>query len=291
MDKLPHMRTFILAVENSSIVKAAQQLGITKAAASKRIIELETSLNTQLLHRTTRSLKLTEIGKSYYESLKKVFHALADAETIVSISQEKPVGTLKVMSHRHFGEKYIVKNIQEFMTLYPELKLDLELADRFPDLEAENIDIIFGIGQDGPDHLVRKKLTSVYHVLCATPTYLQKFGMPTMPEDLKNHRYITHSFRQPDNLLIFKNDKEIYVDFHIRINDAQAMLQCALQHVGFIKIYNYFIEDMLQTGELVEILKEYREPSKSIYLFYKQQKYIPVKIRSFIDFIYKKIKI
>ena len=283
------MKAFMLAVEEGSIVKAAAQLGITKAAASKQLIDLENNLNTQLLYRTTRMLKLTDIGRLYYESLKNVFTAVADAEAIVAHIHQKPVGTLKIASHRHFGEKYIVSHIKEFMTLYPELKIDLDLADRFPDLEKENIDVLCGVGQDGPDHLVRKKISSVHHILCASPDYLQKFGVPKIVEDLKKHRYITHSFRNPDNILTFKNNKEIYLDFHIRVNDAQTMLQLALQGLGFIKIYNYFVEDHIKCNKLVEILNEHREPSRPIYLFYQQQKFLPTKIRLFVDFICNKI--
>lgn len=289
MDKLKHMKTFMLVVESGSIVQAAHQLGISKAAASKQLIDLEENLNAQLLHRTTRKLKLTDTGQLFYESLKRVFSAVLEAESIVTNLNNKPIGTLRVASHRHFGEKYIVSNIKEFMLLYPDLKLDIELADRFPNMEKENFDLLCGIGHEGPDHLVRKKIATIHHILCASPQYLAEFGVPTSPEDLKKHRFITHSFRNPDNVLLFKNNKEIYLDFSIRLNDAQAMLKCTLEGLGFIKIFNYFVEEHIKNGRLIEILKEYREPAKSLYIFYRQQKFLPLKIRLFIDFICRKI--
>lgn len=289
MDKLKHMKTFMLIVELGSIAKAAHQLGISKAAASKQLNDLENEMNTVLLERTTRSHKLTDTGELYFESLKNVFAAVIEAEAIVTQIHDKPVGTLRIASHRHFGERFIISNLQEFHSLYPDLKLDIELADRFPDMERENIDLLCGIGHEGPDHLVRKRIATIRHILCASPDYLFKYGMPKTPEDLKNHRYITHSFRNPDNLLQFKNGKEIHVDYRIRLNDAQAMLKCALQHLGFIKIFNYFVDQHIQSGKLIEILKEFREPEKSLYVFYKHQKYIPIKIRIFINFLCKKI--
>jgi DNA-binding transcriptional LysR family regulator len=173
--------------------------------------------------------------------------------------------------------------------LYPDLKIDLELADRFPDLEKDNIDILCGIEYEGPDHYVRKKIFSANHILCASPDYLAKFGTPKKPEDLKRHRYITHSSRSPDNLLVFSDNKEIYLDFHLRLNDARIMLECALQGLGFIKIFNYHIEEAIRSGALIEILKPYREPEKSIYIYYQQQKFLPKKIRLFLDFLYQKI--
>jgi len=137
--------------------------------------------------------------------------------------------------------------------------------------------------------LVRRKIYSAQHILCASPNYLSKFGTPKKPNDLISHRYITHSFRNPDNILIFNNDEEIQMDCYMRINDARAMLKCALQGMGFIKIFGYFAEDAIKDGLLVEILKKYREPPKSIYIFYQPQKFIPPKIRLFLDFLYEKI--
>lgn len=286
MDKLKLMKTFMLTVEEGSMSKAATLLSITKAAASKQIMDLEKSLNAQLLFRTTRKLKLTDVGQLYLESIKKIFRAVAESESIMTY--DNPIGTLRVTSHRHFGEKYIVNHMKEFIAKYPNLNVNLELSDRFPDLEKENIDILCGVGEDGPEHLVRKKIASMYHVLCASPAYLQKFSMPKKPNDLKSHRYITHSFRNPDNVLVMAN-KKIYLDPCITLNDSQTMLKCALDDLGIIKIYHYFVEDYIKEGKLVEILEEYRNTKISMYLFYQQQTFVPAKIRVFIDFITQKI--
>lgn len=289
MDKLRFMKTFMLAIEEGSISQAARRLGISKAAASKQLIDLENNLNTQLLDRTMRKLKLTDTGASFYESLKNVFSAVAEAESVVMHNHANPVGTLKIASHRYFGERFIISYMNEFTALYPDLKLDIELADRFPDIDKENIDILCGIGHEGPDHLVRKKIATTRHVLCATPEFIAKHGMPETPDDLKNYPYITHSFRQPDNVITFKNNKEVHQDCVIRLNDSQAMLKCALQGLGFIKIYNYFVDEYFKTGQMVEILKGYRQPSKSLYIFYQPKKFLPNKIRVFIDFVSGKV--
>src|SRR5207237_4589330 len=183
MDKLKHMKTFRIVIEEGSIAKAANILGISKAAASKQIIELEKNLNTQLLYRTTRKLILTETGRLFYESLRNVFSAVTEAESVINQTYDKPVGTLRIASHRHFGEKYIINNLKEFKLLYPDLKLDIQLADRFPDMEKENIDVLCGIGHEGPDHLVRKKIATIRHVLCASPDYIAEYGIPKTPDD------------------------------------------------------------------------------------------------------------
>lgn len=290
MTKLKSMKVFSLAIEQGSIVRAAKLLNISKAAASKHIIDLENNLNAQLLQRTTRSLKLTEVGALYYDSVKKIFLAIHDSESIVEKIHEKPIGTLRITSHRYFGEKYIVNHLKKFIDRYPTLKIDFELADRFPDLVKENIDILCGVGHEGPDHLVRRKISSAYHILCASPEYLSKYGTPKIPDDIKSHQYITHSFRNPDNLLTFNNGKEINIDYSLRVNDSQAMMRFALQGLGIIRIHNYIAEQSINDGKLIEILKKYREPEKSIYVFYQKQNIIQTKVRLFLDFLYEIIK-
>lgn len=289
MSKLNFMKTFLLTVEKGNMALVAKHLGISKAAVSKQIIELEKNLNTQLLRRTTRALILTEAGQLYYESLRKVFSAIGEAESSISQIHSNPTGRLRIASHRYIGEKYIVNHLHEFIELYPNLVVDLELGDRYPDLENENIDVLCGAEYEVPDHLVCKKIASIQRVLCATPSYLDKFGIPNSPEDLRKHRYITHSCRVPDNLLLFKNDKHIYLDYFLRLNDAQAMLKCGLNGLGIIRIHNYYINEHIKNGSLIEILKQYREPPKSMYIFYQQQKYLQPKIRLFLDFLYRKI--
>lgn len=289
MDKLKLMKTFICIVENRNIVKAANALGVTKAAVSKQLIDLENHFKTQLFQRTTRKLKLTDIGKLFYESAKNVFSAVNVAESVFHHTQEVPSGLLRITSHRNFGEQYIVNYLNNFLHLYPHIQIDLELADRFPDLEKENIDILCGVAHEGPEHLVRRKITSGQPILCAAPSYLSKFGTPNKPDDLTSHRYITHSFRNPEDILMFNNDKQIHLDYYMRLNDSRAMMKCAIQGLGFIKIFSYFAEEHIKQGTLVEILKKYREKQKAIYIFYQQQKFLPVKIRVFLDFLYEKV--
>lgn len=290
MDKLKHMKTFALIAQTGSLVSTAYKLGISKAAVSKQLIELEKNLNVQLFHRTTRRLQLTDIGKLYNISLTNVFSAIEEAESVVTHVTKQPKGILKIASHRHFGEKFIIKHIAEFTSLYPDLKLDIELADRFPNMEAEGIHVLCGIGHEGPDHLVRKKIATTRRVLCATPQYLQKYGTPKKPSDLIHHRYITHSFRSQGDVLTFKNGHDIFVDYTYRFNDSQTMLQCGLEGLGFLSIFDYFVSEHLKNGSLIEILKDYREASQPLYIFYRQYKFVPIKIRLFIDFLTKKIE-
>lgn len=128
------------------------------------------------------------------------------------------------------------------------------------------------------------------HILCTSSEYLTEFGTLKAPDGLKKHHYIAHSFRNPGNILLLKN-QEIYLDFDVRLNDAQEMIKCALKNMSIIKFFNYLVAEYIKNGKLVEMLKEYREAPKPMYIFYQQQKFLPNKIRLSVDFLVKKIKL
>lgn len=286
MSKLERIATFIAVVEENGFAAAARKKNISTAAISRQVSRLETELGSQLLLRTTRQISLTEVGEKYFESCKKAVDDLANAEIAITGSQSIATGVLSVMSSRYFAFEYIVPRLSEFMGNNPKLKIKIELAERFPDLASENIDILFGVSMNGgPQGLIQKRVSTTRYVLCASPNYFKKYGMPKIPSDLQKHFYITHSMRKPDNILIFKNRKEVYIEPVLWLNDSLAMKECAIKDMGIIKLHDYVVNDALQNGDLIEILRDYQEPEQPVYLYYQQSRYLLPKIRHFIDFM------
>lgn len=284
MNKLECITAFITVVEKNSFAAAAKKCGISNAAISRKINHLEAELKAKLLNRATRKISLTEIGAQYYQHCKKLIKELIEAESDIMESQSEVSGVLNITSSRYFAIRYLMPRLSEFMVLYPKVLIKIELAERFPDLDKEDVDILFGVSIEGPDKLVRKRITSSRYVLCASPQYLKENGIPKVPSDLSQHRYITHTMRVPDNIVRFKNNKEIYVKPVLYLNDSRAMRGCAIQNMGIVKLHDYVVVDALQNGQLVEILSEYGEAPKPVYLYYQQSRYLQPKIRKFIDF-------
>lgn len=284
MTQLSQITAFIAVVEHNSFAAAARSQGISTAAISRQISRLETALHAQLLHRTTRRITLTEIGASYYQNCKKALSELNEAEQAIAGSQETPTGTLNVISSRYFALEYIIPRLAEFMQLHPQLTVNLELAERFPDLQGEKIDLVFGMAMPGSLDLVCRQVSSTRYILCAAPAYLKKWVIPKVPGDLSHHRYLAHSMRQPDNVLTFRNNQEIYLQPFLRINDSLALRECAIQGMGIVKLHDYIVREALQEGRLVEILKNFQAPQQTVYLYYRQSKFLQSKIRCFIDF-------
>lgn len=289
MSKLEQIFAFLDVIQEHGFAAAARKHGISTAAISRQVGRLEKDLGVQLLIRTTRQVSLTEAGTQYYKHCQAIVAELAEAESSIANSLKEATGTLHVTSTRYFAETHLLPSLSEFLKLNPKLTLKLELAERFPDLVEENIDVFFGCALEGPPDLVRKQVSTTRYVLCASPSYLKKYGTPKTPADLIKHRYITHSMRQPANVISFKNGKEIYVEPVIWLNDTRAMRTCALQDLGIIKLHHYSVDDVLQEGRLVEILKEFQEPKQPVYLYYKQSRYLQPKIRRFIDFYTSKL--
>ena len=284
MSNLERIATFIAVIEENGFAAYARKKGVTTAAISRQIAALEQALNVQLLNRTTRRIILTEIGEAYYQQCKKALNELKVAENVITQSKEEATGTLNVMTNRYFAIQYLLPKLSEFQRQHPKVELHFQLAERFPNLEKEGIDILFGVSIEGSQELVRRRFATTRYVLCASPNYLKKYGTPKVPADLTKHAYITHSGRNPNNVIALKDDKIIHVNPCLWLNDNFMMRECAIRDMGIVNLHDYMVVDAIKAGQLVEILQAYQEPQKNIYLYYQQSRYVQPKIRKFIDF-------
>lgn len=289
MPNLSQMETFILTAELGSLAAAGRKLGISPAAVSKQLTKLEEELGLQLMLRSTRKLELTEVGSNYCLQCKRIFEEVEAAAALVSQVKAVPHGQLKVVSGRHFATTYIVPHMKEFLLKYPKIELNLELAERMPDLNVEAVDVLIGMSLSASGDVIQRRIATTRYVLCASPDYLKKFGVPKKPGDLKTHRYIAHSMRKPDNELTFDDGKSVMLNPYIRANDAQAMVDFALDGLGIIKLHDYAVKDGLERGILKEVLAEYNQSPLPIYVAYPQRRFISSKVRIFIDFIIDKM--
>lgn len=289
MSKFDQIEAFTKVIQHGSFAKAAQALKISPQAVSKQIALLEKRLKLQLLQRTTRSLKLTDAGKAFYQYCQRISVNMQEAEMAMSCMQDEPIGTLRIACTISFGERYVTPHLAAFSKQYPKLNLEIELSERFPNLNNEAIDILIGFPAYDLQNLVQKKIMSSRYILCAAPSYLKKHGTPKTPEELIHHAYITHSLRKNSHVIKFKNDHEIYLSPKITLNNAQAMLTCAINGMGIINLPHFVVRDAIEDGRLKEILAADKQAEMHIYLYYQMNQYLQPKIRHFIDFIVGRI--
>lgn len=291
MSKLERIKTFITVVEEQGFGLAAKKLHVTPAAVSKQIQSLEDQLGVSLLQRSTRRLELTELGQQYFIEVKKALKQLNEADALINQAAAEPIGRLRVTAARYFAVNFILPYLNEFLRTYPKIRLDLELAERFPDLHREDIDLLMGLNKyEGMPDLIQRKILSTRYVFCASPDYFKNFGIPESPEQLKQHRYITHVIRNEVNYVSFNKYGNVYLEPYLYLNDTQAMRECALQGLGIVKLHHYFVKKELESSKLVEIFKKYSTEEIPVYLFYQSSRHLDPKIRVFIDFYLNKIQ-
>ena len=289
MSQFERIETFVKLAEGKNFTQVANTLRVSTAAVSKQIQQLEAEIGLKLFERTTRKMTLTDAGTEFFEQCKRLMNEAQQTYFFAAKLRKEPSGELRITSNRYFGEQFILPYLSDFLTRFPKITLNLELAERFPDMNQEQVDLIFGVSIVGPDHLIQKKIGTTRYVLAGSPEYFKKHGTPKKPKDLIQHQYITHSMRKPDTIIPFKNEQEIHVTPFLRLNDTQAMLKCAIEGIGIIRVHDYIINQSLKDQSLIEILKESGEPEQPIYLYYKSNRFIQPKIRCFIDYFTKKL--
>lgn len=276
---------FITVVQRNGFAAAARSVGVSTAAISKQITSLEEALGVQLLLRTTRRLSLTEAGKVYYDYCVRILEELREADASVSQFRKEPIGRLHILAGPQFAERFLLPHIGKFLEANPRVTLDIELEQRAPDVIGENFDIVMGLTTSGPPNCVQRKLSVTRNVFLASPQYIENFGTPKKPEDLMNHKFISHGMRVQENILRFEDRKEIHLAPIMRLNDIRAMLTVAEKGVGIIRVHDYTAKKLLDEGKLVRILQGYATEQEPLFLYYPQQKILPARIHQFIDFV------
>jgi DNA-binding transcriptional LysR family regulator len=195
MDKFLQMQTFASVVDAGSFVRAAESLDMSKAAVSRYVADLEERLGVRLLHRTTRKLSLTEEGRAFHARCKALLGELEEAESEITARSAQASGLVKINVPVSFGIRHLAPLWSDFMAQNPKVTLDVTLADRVVDLVEEGYDLAVRIGSLADSTLVSRKLASTRMVLCASPDYLKKHGMPRTPADIANHTVLAYSLQ------------------------------------------------------------------------------------------------
>ena len=281
------MMTFIAVVEAKSFTQAARRLSITPTAVSKQIKQLEEHLTQQLLERDTRKVKVTEIGEQFYTHCKRVEQEVMAAKTFIRSQSIEPQGQLRILCAMIFANTYLIKNLQIFHERYPKIQLNIELAERIPDREDENFDILVGFSllPQIPIQLRSRPLLKTRYVLCAAPHYLKKNGTPKVLDDLQQHQLISHPLRTPINLIRVQKGTEVYMPPpEIVINSLDALVTLCCEGAGILLATEMQVGELLQREKLIRLLPDYPWQEVSMYLFYRYLEYEQQKVRCFIDF-------
>ncbi|KUJ78451.1 transcriptional regulator [Ruegeria profundi] len=289
MDRMTALTVFRNVVELGSFAAASRQLGLSPAAISKNVSELEAHLSVRLINRTTRRMSLTEAGTLYFERVVQALDDLAEADGILQAAQNTPSGLLRVSAPMTVTLVRLSDAIPKFLLRYPEISLDLRLDDRRVNLVEEGFDIALRGSDNLEDSgLIARKLATMDHVLCAAPSYLETHGRPQQPEDLAQHNCIQFSLSDHATKWTFHNGKRtasVPISGRYKVSSSLAVRDALCAGFGISVIPRMYVAQDIATGRLCPVLQDWTPNETSLYAVYPSRRFIVSKVRVFLDFL------
>ncbi len=293
MQNLTDIAVFVQVVDSGSFTAAAERLALTRSVVSKYISRLEDRLKVRLLNRTTRRLSLTEAGQIFYERSQFGLGEIEAAEAEVAKLQATPSGRLKISAPMSFGILHIAPAMAEFQTRHPEVQLDMSLDDRQVDLVEEGFDVAIRIAELPDSSMVATPLAPCHHVVCASSDYVERYGAPRTPDDLRKHNILSYRYQDSPNEWRFLSPDGRYssvpVTGSIEMNNSLALRQAVLGGAGIMLTPTFIVGEDIAAGRLLRLLPDYRAKEVTIYAVYAGRRHLTPKVRAFIDYMKQRL--
>ena len=281
------MSVFAAIVDGGSLSAAGRRLDVPLATISRRLADLETHLKTRLITRSTRQLVLTDAGRDYLDACRQILEQVDEAERAASGAYTNVKGRLVVAAPIVFGRLHVVPVAAAFLEAHPEVDIHLRLGDRYVNLIEEHVDVALRIGALPDSNLVATQVGTVRRVVCASPTYLKRFGKPQSLNDLAAHRCISFDGLEAANTWTFAGadgqKRAVRVRAPLVVSTADAAIEAAVLGLGLTRLLSYQVAAALQDGRLVRVLVGEESPAMPASLIYPGQGRLPMKTRAFID--------
>ena len=292
MDRLDAMRLFIRVAELGSFSAVAHQLGAARSVVTRQIAALESHLGTKLLARSTRRLSLTSAGTAYLEKCREILNLVEIAETGLAEERQTPRGSIRLSLPLVYSLRHLAPLLLEFSRLYPEVELDMDFSDRRTNLIQEGIDLAVRITPRLEPGDITRRLGSARMVVLASTDYLATHGEPQHPAELIDHQclgYTAGPSSQRWSFLVDGRLESFAIRPRLRANNGDVLLKAAVAGLGIAQQPTFIADELLQSGELREILKDYPLPELGIYAVLPGNRHIPHRLRVLMDFLVERL--
>ncbi|MEZ4382181.1 MAG: LysR family transcriptional regulator [Nannocystaceae bacterium] len=286
MQDLVAVEAFVRVVDRGSFSAAAADLGVAKSTVSKRIAALEERLGARLLYRTTRSVRPTEVGATYYERCLAVLAAAEEAERAVTRMQQVPRGRLRVSAPMSFGQRYLAPVVAEFMRDFPEVEVDLDLSDRMVDVIAEGFDVAIRVAALPDSSLIARRLAGSRRLVVGAPSYFRARGRPASPAALAEHDCLLYAYQASGDTWHFDGPggaQAVRVAGRLRANNGDVLAVAACAGLGLALLPDFIVEPELRAGRLEPTLPEHCRAETALYAVYPHARHLVPKVRAFVD--------
>lgn len=283
MDRWQAMRIFVKVAETGSFAETARLMQMSPPAVTRTIAALEDMIGARLFVRTTRSVRVTEAGARYVADCRRILADIAEAEAAAAGSYATPAGVLTVTASVMFGRLYVLPVMTEYLDTYPTMTGRTLFVDRPVNIVEEGIDVAIRIGHLPDSGLAAIRVGSVRRVVCGSPAYFERHGVPATPADLKGHRVAaaTSAWASPE--WRFAGDQRVTIDAALQCNTNEAAIATAKADWGLTRVLHYQIGPALVSGELQIVLGDFEEPPLPIHVLHPEGRHAPAKVRAFVD--------
>ena len=292
MDRLAAINVFVAIAEAGSLSAAGRRLGMPLSTVSRYLAALEDQVRVRLITRTTRDLVLTESGRHYLESCRRIVAELEAAELRLAGEHEEPQGELAVTAPVVFGRLQVLPVVVEFLRMSPRVTARLLLVDRTVDLIEEGLDVSVRIGALPNSSLIATRVGSIRHITCASPAYLVSRGKPSSPQELRNHDCISFTALSPVERWSFAGAKPQRVNLHPRltVNTAEAAIDAAVAGLGITRVLSYQAARPVADGSLRLILENFEPEEMPVNILHREDRLPQAKVQSFIAFAVPRLR-
>ncbi len=286
MDRLSNIISFVTVAETKSFAETARRLNLANSVVSKRIKDLEDYLGVRLLQRSTRSVNLTDAGYRYFDHARRLIDELAEVEEQLRFQNENPVGEIKISAPMTFSNMFLGPALSSFLEKYPDVSVKMLISDHPLHFADDSVDIGIFIGNPKEQNLMARKIAETRRVAVASPAYLEKYGRPETPEDLKRHNCMSYTNLGDAKSWPFqKNGKDFWQPIGGRFVCDSGTLLCeaAVNGCGIALLPTFIAGKYVLDGKLEILLEDFEQPALAIQAVYPPQRHLSARVRKFID--------
>jgi DNA-binding transcriptional LysR family regulator len=282
------LREFVHVVEQGGFTAAARQLSVSTSFVSRQVTRLEDRLDVRLLQRTTRTVRLTEMGKVYYDRSREILDQFEALDSEMADLQEKPKGRVRITAAGEYAERYVAPAVAKFTSKYPEVSIDLEASMRVVDIVEEGFDIAIRMSALTDSSLIARKVEQRRIMVCANPSYLEEHGRPKTPEDLRTHNCLVFPempwrFKYPDRI------QEVKVRGSWTSSNGRVLISAAKQGIGLVRFSEYYLNEYINSGELEIVLDDYEVDDAATWIIYPNRRHLPTRVRYLVEFLLEEL--
>lgn len=290
LDRIDLFRIFARVVECSSFTRAADTLDVPRSSVSAAVQELEGRVGARLLHRTTRKVSPTRDGLAFYERCLRLIADVEETESLFRQTAARPSGKLRVDVPGRIGRLIVAPALPGFLDLYPEIDVDLGVTDRAVNLVEDSIDCVLRVGPLSDSGMIARPIGKLPLINVASPTYLGRHGVPGTPDDLPAHlavKYASPSSGRVEDWEWMDGDvrRSVPVRGRVTVNNAEAYIACSLAGLGLIQIPAYDVRSQLQSGELVEVMRDFRAEPMAMTVLYPHRQHLSRRLQVFTQWL------